>query len=738
MSQKRKKPEVGTSNSLFKYISVKPKISTINEPPSPQKHFASSSSPSPSTSDIVDNNYNFPNQQIGNQKRKFNILWLTKYKWLTYSKIEDSAFCKVCVLFSPSVAGYSSNQSLHTFVKKGYNNWKKGLEKFEKHGSLNYHKVNLKADHFMDVMLGKILSVDKQIDKFHHQQTLENQEKLKPIIKTIILCGRQCLPLRAHRDYGTFNIDQEPECNEGNFRVLLRARIDSGDTNLKQHLMTCGKNSTYISWNIQNQIIDACDEVILTKLVTKINNAKCFTILADKTSDISSIEQFALCIRYIESTDVNDFKIVEHFLKFVPVESTSGQNLADVLLTTLNSCGNNINYLRGQGYDGAAAMSGKFKGVQARIIEKYPTALYVHSVSHSLNLALSNAVDIVPIRNSFVPDINKTKLVQLCPTRWIERHDSIVVFNQLLLPVVAALEEIQSWNCKDSSSGAFLLLNGIRQSTFIISLHCSEKLLAYTLPISKILQTTDIDLTTAVNQVESVVSILRRLRSNADNEFKQLFLEAQEIASNLDLTMSIPRLTKHQTKRCSAPSESIEEYYRRSIFIPWVDSFLNSLSDRFLKHKNLLTSYKYLLPTGRNPTDEQISSFKNLFDFYEKDTQQINFSVAKAEFELWYEKFKNCGYTLPLNAIDGLNLCDIKIFESVFILLKIFATLPVSTSTAERSFSTLRRIKTYLRNTMGQSRLNGLANLHIHREIQIKESDVLKILSEKGPRKLTF
>jgi len=300
MSQKRKKPEVGTSSSLLKYISIKPKISTINEPPSPQKHFASPSSPSPSTSDIVgnyenlssfdislfvnkklddkqkiqvlqnvwvpDNNYNFPNQQIGNQKRKFNILWLTKYKWLTYSKIEDSAFCKVCVLFSPSEAGYSSNQSLHTFVKKGYNNWKKGLEKFEKHGSLNYHKeANLKADHFMNVMLGKILSVDKQIDKFHHQQTLENQEKLKPIIKTIILCGRQCLPLRAHRDYGTFNIDQEPECNEGNFRALLRARIDSGDTNLKQHLMTCGKNSTYISWNIQNQIIDACDEVILTK-----------------------------------------------------------------------------------------------------------------------------------------------------------------------------------------------------------------------------------------------------------------------------------------------------------------------------------------------------------------------------------------------------------------------------------------------------------------------------------------
>lgn len=191
----------------------------------------------------------------------------------------------------------------------------------------------------MDVMLWKILSVDKQIDKLHHQQTIKNREKLKPIIKTIILCGQQYLPVRVHRDYGIFNIDQEPECNKGNFWELLRAQIDSGDTNLKQHLMSCGKNSMYISWNIQNQIIDVCNEVISTKLVTKINNVKCFTILADKTSDISSIEQFALCVRYIESIDVNNFKIVENFLKFVPVESTPDQNLADVLLITLNSCG---------------------------------------------------------------------------------------------------------------------------------------------------------------------------------------------------------------------------------------------------------------------------------------------------------------------------------------------------------------------------------------------------------------
>ncbi|KYQ52445.1 Zinc finger MYM-type protein 1 [Trachymyrmex zeteki] len=47
-------------------------------------------------------------------------------------------------------------------------------------------------------------------------------------------------------------------------------------------------------------------------------------------------------------------------------------------------------------------------------------------------------------------------------------------------------------------------------------------------------------------------------------------------------------------------------------------------------------------------------------------------------------------------------------------LIRILLTIPATSCTAERSFSTIRRMKTYLRSTMGQSRLNSLAILHIH------------------------
>jgi len=72
-------------------------------------------------------------------------------------------------------------------------------------------------------------------------------------------------------------------------------------------------------------------------------------------------------------------------------------------------------------------------------------------------------------------------------------------------------------------------------------------------------------------------------------------------------------------------------------------------------------------------------------------------------------------------------------------LLKIFATLSVSTATAERSFSTLRRLKTYLRTTIGADRLNGLALMTIHRDISSKldPQDVISGLAKKN-RRLDF
>lgn len=51
-----------------------------------------------------------------------------------------------------------------------------------------------------------------------------------------------------------------------------------------------------------------------------------------------------------------------------------------------------ISRLRGQAFDGAANMSGKFNGVAAKFREEEPRALYVHSHAHLLDLAVATAI----------------------------------------------------------------------------------------------------------------------------------------------------------------------------------------------------------------------------------------------------------------------------------------------------------------------------------------------------------
>lgn len=64
-------------------------------------------------------------------------------------------------------------------------------------------------------------------------------------------------------------------------------------------------------------------------------------------------------------------------------------------------------------------------------------------------------------------------------------------------------------------------------------------------------------------------------------------------------------------------------------------------------------------------------------------------------------------------------------FPDIHSLLTILATLPVTTATAEQSFSTLWRLKIYLRNKMGEIRLTGLALLNKFRNFDFNVKEII-------------
>lgn len=92
----------------------------------------------------------------------------------------------------------------------------------------------------------------------------------------------------------------------------------------------------------------------------------------------------------------------------------------------------------------------------------------------------------------------------------------------------------------------------------------------------------------------------------------------------------------------------------------------------------------------------------------------------------------------PKTFLEALDVCDVQFYKQIYRLLQISATLPVTVASSERSFSTLRRLKTYLRNKTGEERLNGLALLNIHRDIQVTSDQVLDIFAKKRRLEITL
>ena len=95
-------------------------------------------------------------------------------------------------------------------------------------------------------------------------------------------------------------------------------------------------------------------------------------------------------LRYVEM-DENEVKVEESFLRFIETKGESAEEIYGLILRELENDGIQIGDCRGQAFDNATVMAGHRSGVQKRISEINPKALFVPCNNHSLNLACVHA-----------------------------------------------------------------------------------------------------------------------------------------------------------------------------------------------------------------------------------------------------------------------------------------------------------------------------------------------------------
>ena len=127
---------------------------------------------------------------------------------------------------------------------------------------------------------------------------------------------------------------------------------------------------------------------------------------------------------------------------------------------------------------------------------------------------------------------------------------------------------------------------------------------------------------------------------------------------------------------------------------------------------------------------EDLDSFKENFSFYHRQQNQWVW-----HFRIWHQWF---GKLLAVLWLDGPRR---KVLSEISTLEKLLLVMPATNAVSERSFSALKRVKTYLRSTTGDSRLNYLMLLHVHKD----RTDTLNLVAvandfveEKENRKQNF
>ena len=113
--------------------------------------------------------------------------------------------------------------------------------------------------------------------------------------------------------------------------------------------------------------------------------------------------------------------------------------------------------------------------------------------------------------------------------------------------------------------------------------------------------------------------------------------------------------------------------------------------------------------------------------------------ICTADFDSELERWQcKCNELSKDLSLDDCVLLTEHFYPNLHKVFCVLLTMPVSSASAERSFSTLKRLKTYLWSCVGEDHLTALALLHIHREKDVDVNAVLKAFDASGHRRIAL
>jgi len=596
-------------------------------------------------------------------------------KWLSYSIKNKKIYCLYCALFA--------RNNKPNWTRHGFSNWNKGTTSIIMHETSEAH------------IMASIKAAYRQAEYPLIQSMKEsaianiafNKEIVKHLIDLTLYLGRHSLPFRGHREGWQENI-------RGNYKdlVLLLAKYSPALASYVTSVELKGRKTyNFISWQRQNQLIEAIYRNIHDVIKKEILTAVFFSISLDTTFDVSRKEQLSLVIRYINKEDGT---VCERLVALRETVLTTGKHLLTMLDTICSEMSLDWRAnLVGQSYDGAASMKGSYNGLQSLVKKENPCAVYVWCWAHRFNLVVVDAVSCcIEARDLFgyletlydfigsskkrvhvystnqktrYPNKLLRRLKRVETTRWSSHSSSLQTVLDTYDAIIDTLLDIKDDPMTDrvSSVKAGSLLDYLLQERFLLTAFIFKKIFDKTSTLSKCLQSVDIDLCAAISHVQQTLNIIKTFRS--DDEFKNLIQEKDDFiqSKNKEFTFTpLPvnriRRTKKMPGEISSDQRIIDQMdnFKVNTFYTILDITTTQITKRFNEEtmpffKDLsLFSHKRLREVAETnviPKD----AFKGFSEIYGKFVNEESLKHEYIQFSKSYFDFEKI-MNLPVKFDD--------------------------------------------------------------------------------------
>lgn len=583
------------------------------------------------------------------------------------------------------------------------------------------------------------------------------REYLRSLFEILVMLGKRNIPLVA--DKAT-----DAEHMSNNIQALIDYRINAGDEALKKQFEATAVNTEYLSATQQSQLLDVCENTVREEMLMEVRESRFFSLVTGNLVKFGEEKHLPLFVRFVNQQNV----LREEFLDFVAFNGDEF-SLVDKLEALLTErFGLSMEDCRGQAHKATGTTTNKMKAVAVLLMEKYSQALHMPCSHIALNIHLANNLPFPNVqvvmetlrkigaffRSPFTHDEllkaisthfqkNEEKgaaLQQACSSEWTKQHNVFDLLLDLLSPLLLCMDSIrdnQSGNFTDAvRADAYSIAEIVADFEFVVTAVILKNVLTFTRAFGRNLQGETLDVFFAVNSLTAVLHSLNEVNDNIEVYHEFWYEEAVNVASVMEVPMTVPRLFLRQQRAANEGDVNAEAYFKEYVTIPVIHGVIQEVEDMFSETNLKALKCLSLVPAvmGQmkfNTTEESYA------DVYSSDLP--NPDTLPAELHCWRIKWKHRGkeVRLPTTIQETLQLPDVKFFPNVNAFLKVLSTLPLLKLDSKEGETASERLQAYLDSMSPKQWNKSLAmlyvNTHVKHDLDVMVDKYCRLYPEDDP-----